>query len=43
MFPVRYGLNFYILFRRNSAFKVLSGLHGVIFEKILFRVTAVRT
>jgi hypothetical protein len=26
MFPVRYELNFYILFRRNSAFKVLNNL-----------------
>jgi hypothetical protein len=38
MFPVRYELNFYIVFRRSSVFKrLIDGRHGVSFGGICFR------
>jgi hypothetical protein len=33
MFPVRYGLNFYILFRRNLVFKGLSRVKTIQLKK----------
>lgn len=39
MFPVRYGLNFYILFRESSVFKGLTFSSCNKFPKIKFRPT----
>jgi hypothetical protein len=43
VFPVRYGLNFYVLYRRNSVFKGLQETHYVSATKpnrlMLFRKT----
>jgi hypothetical protein len=35
VFPVRYGLHFYVLFRRNSAFRGLSTLRSGLILRIL--------